>query len=378
MQGSSKHARALGAAVFALAAGTFGVAGVPAEQAKLTSPGAAGDEYLGYSVALSGGTLVAGAPGTDGYRGLGHVFARTGATWAREAMISNYGGKGLDRLGCSVAVSGDTALLGVRGANDSAGEAWVFTRTGTTWTAEAKLSGADSVINNDFGYSVALQGDTAVVGALWNDGKRGALYVFERSGTTWTQRAKLVAADAEMDDQLGLSVAISGDTIVSGAYGTDAYRGAVYVFRRTGDDWAQEAKLSASDAADSDTFGRSVAISGDALAVGTEAKDARRGAVYVFRRSGTDWAQETKLTLADGAESDYFGNSVALAGDTVVVGAYGRNAGRGAVYVYERSENSWSQTAELTASDAAARDSFGYSVALAGDTLAVGAYGKDS
>jgi hypothetical protein len=316
-----------GAAAFAVIAmaAAFGIESGPAQEAKLVSPGAADGSYLGYSVA----------------------------------------------------VSGDTALLGVRGANDSAGEARVYTRSGTTWTRQATLTGGDTVINNTFGYSVALQGDTAVVGAIRNDSDRGAAYVFTRSGTTWTQQAKLVATDAQVDDWLGLSVAISGDTIVSGAYGVDAYRGAVFVFRRTGAVWAQEAKLSAADGAESDTLGRSVSISGDAVAVGTEARDTRRGAVYVFRRAGTDWAQEAEFTLPDAAEFDYFGNSVALVGDTLLVGAYGRN-GRGAAYVYERTDGVWSQTQELVADDAATSDAFGIAVAMSGGTMVVGAYGKDS
>ena len=243
---------------------------------------------------------------------------------------------------------------------------------------EAKLTPADVANGNAFGSSVAIAGDTAVVGAYGNNGLRGAAYIFTRTGTTWTEQAKLTASGGEDNDSFGYSVALAGDTAVVGANGKDVLQGAVYVFTRTGTTWTQQTKLTAADAASSDDFGVSVALEGDTAVVGADTKDSFRGAVYIFNRSGTTWTQETKLTPADAANADWFGVSVALEGDTVVAGAYAKNSARGAAYVFTRTGNNWAEDAKLAAEDSANSDLFGQAVALHGGTAIVGAYGKNS
>ena len=210
-----------------------------------------------------------------------------------------------------------------------------------TWSEQQKLTASDAAWNDDFGTSVALSGDTAVVGAPFDDdagSASGSAYVFVRSGTRWSQQQKLTASDAAPNDDFGLAVALSGDTAVVGAIGDDdAGRdsGAAYVFVRSGTRWSQQQKLTASDAASNDLFGISVAVSGDTAVVGAYADDdagGDSGAAYVFVRSGTRWSEQQKLTASDAAAGIRFGNSVAVSGDTAVVGAYADDS----AYVFVR------------------------------------------
>ena len=261
---------------------------------------------------------------------------------------------------------------------------------------QAKLTASDGESNDQFGYSVAVSGDgnTAVIGAYGDDDggtNAGSAYVFVRSGSSWTQQAKLTASDGAASDFFGRSVVISGDgnTAVIGADGDDdggIDSGSAYVFTRSGSSWTQQAKLTASDGASSYHFGRSVAVSGDGntAVIGAIGVDEGRGSAYVFVRSGSSWTQQAKLTASDGASEDQFGWSVAVSGDgnTAVIGSYADDDGgdrSGSAYVFSRSGSSWTQQAKLTASDRAANDYFGWSVAVSGDgnTAVIGSYADD-
>ena len=187
------------------------------------------------------------------------------------------------------------------------------------------------------------------------------------------QQATLTAADAAAGDMFGYSVAVSGSTAVVGAPFSNSGTGAAYVFRRSGASWAQQAELTATGAATDDEFGTSVALSGSTAVVGAPFGNSGTGAAYVFRRSGAGWAQQAELTAADGAGGDFFGYSVALSRSTVLVGAFGKNTATGAAYVFRRSGARWAQQAELTAADGTARENFGYSVALSRSTAVAGA-----
>jgi hypothetical protein len=287
-----------------------------------------------------------------------------------------------------VAVSGDTAVIGATDDDDlgtNSGAAYVFMRSGTSWTQQAKLLADDGGSGDDFSYSVAVSGDTAVIGTPGDNdlgSESGAAYVFVRSGTSWTQQAKLLADDGMQNDWLGVSVAVSGDTAVISANGVDDLgtgAGAAYVFVRSGTSWTQQAKLLADDGASFDTFGYSVAVSGDTAVIGAYGRDDlgdRSGAAYVFVRSGTSWTQQAKLLADDGAASDYFGWKVAVSGDTAVIGAdwdddLGTNSG--GAYVFVRSGTSWTQQTKLLADDGASFDRFGYSVAVSGNRAVIGA-----
>ena len=214
-------------------------------------------------------------------------------------------------------------------------------------TEVAKLTASDAAAFDFFGESVSISGDTALVGAPLDDdagSDSGSASVFVRSGTTWTQQAKLTAGDAAALDQFGESVSISGDTAVVGAFGDDdagVNSGSAYVFVRSGTTWTQQAKLTASDAAAGDQFGRSVSISGDTALVGAVGDDdagSDSGSAYVFVRSGTTWTQQSKLTAGDAAAFDFFGFSVSISGDTVLVGAQGDDdagTASGSAYIFE-------------------------------------------
>ena len=252
--------------------------------------------------------------------------------------------------GNSVALSGDTAVLGAHGDDAGAadaGAAYVFVRSGTTWTQQRKLTASDGLALSYFGRSVAVSGDSAIVGAYLSGAPQsGAAYVFTRSGTTWTQQQKLLSTDIAAGDRFGYSVALSGDTALVGAHGADAASkpdaGAAYAFTRTGTSWTQQSKLTASDAEAGDHLGDAVALSGDTAIVGASTDDVLgrtdSGSAYTFTRSGTMWIQQTKLVPVDGAAGDSFGYSVAISGARTVVGARDADvsgrANQGAVYVF--------------------------------------------
>src|SRR5262245_24024502 len=306
-------------------------------------------------------------------------------TLSQEAKLTAGDAASDDQFGAAVAISGETAVVGApvddTAAGPNAGSAYVFVRSGAGWSQQAKLTASDASAGALFGFSVAVAGDTVVVGASGDNMLAGSAYVFVRSGTGWSQQAKLTASDAASGDRFGDAVGISGDTVVVGASDAASDAGAAYVFVRSGTSWRQQAKLTASDAAAFDLFGRALAVTGDSAVIGVvsdaTAAGTNAGSAYVFVRSGTSWSQQAKLTASDAAAFDTFGLSVAVSGDTAVVGAISddTDAGpdAGSAYVFARSGTSWSQQAKLTASDAAASDQFGRAVAVSGDTAVVGA-----
>jgi hypothetical protein len=384
-----KHAAM--AAIAALGGSVIGGAAVDASPPVWLIAGDPGDrDYFGYSVAIDSDTAIVGALGDDAGESTGsaYIFTRSVTGWTQQAKLTAADAAAGDEFGLSVALSGDTAIVGALGDDDAgsqSGSAYVFTRSGTTWTQQAKLTAADAAAGDYFGISAALSGDTAIVGAHGDDDagdSSGSAYVFTRSGSTWTQQAKLTAADGAADDQFGYSVALSGDAAIVGANLDDdagTASGSAYIFTRSVSIWTQQAKLTATDAAAGDRFGFSVALSGDTAIIGAFQDDdtaSGSGSAYVFTRSGTTWTQQAKLTAADAARSDWFGFSVAIDGDTAIVGAIGDDdAGTdsGSAYIVTRSGSTWTQQAKLTVADGASRDSFGRSVALSSDTAIVGA-----
>ena len=376
--------------------------GIWTQQAKLTAPDGSDFEYFGYAVAVSNQTAVIGTPladvGAVSQAGAAHVFSRLDAAWTRQVRLVASSGAFGDRFGQSVAVHGDTAVVGAVtddvGPNADQGSAWVFSRVGRAWVGpDLQMFASDGAGGDNFGQSVAISGDTAVIGASGDDVgtnvNQGSAYVFVRSvDGAWTQQAKLVAADGESEDAFGISVAISGDTVVIGAYDDSMAgmprHGSAYVFVRSGSTWTQQAKLVASDAAAFEYFGYSVAIAGDTAMIGAIYDDLAsgdEGSVYAFVRSGTTWTQQSKLVAADAGARDLFGVSIAMTDTTAVIGALyddvGANADQGSAYVFVRSGSSWTQQAKLVAADGASSDFFGVDVAIFGDTVVVGAIGDD-
>ncbi len=431
------------------------------QEAYIKASNAEEEDMFGMSVALDGDTLVVGAPeedsdatGIDGDQsnnlgsdsGAVYVFTRTDDTWTQQAYIKASNAEIGDLFGYSVDISGDTLAVGaliedggstgVNGNENSntsfrSGAAYVFTRSGTTWTQQAYVKASNTDSNDFFGTAVAIDGDTLAVSAIFedsnasgvngnqgNDGidNTGAVYVYTRTGTTWSQQAYIKASNPDMNDEFGEALALDGDTLAvstvveaSNADGIDGDQtnnsanraGAVYVFTRSGTTWSQQAYVKASNSGGSDAFGFSLDVSGDTMAVGATGEDSNgtgvgavqnnnmasaSGAVYVFTRSGTTWSQQEYIKSSNSESSDLFGGSVALDGDTLAVGATGEDSnatgvdgdqtdnsfgGAGAVYAFSRSGSTWTQERYIKASNTEGSDFFGLEVALSGDTLAV-------
>jgi hypothetical protein len=339
-----------------------------------------------------------------------------------------------DRFGHSVAISGDTLVVGAyledsdstgidgnesNNLADNSGAVYVYTRLDdSSWERQAYIKASNAMKGDYFGYSVAISGDTLVVGAHREDteGRKesndsGAAYVFMRDGSGWQQKAYLKASNTGSKDHFARSVAISGNTLVVGAINEDSnstgingsegnddsgsLSGAAYVFtlEEESDSWEQEAYLKASNTAKGDHFGWSVAISGDTLVVGAHHQGNNSGAAYVFNRTESSWEQQAYLKASNTESGDAFGHSVGIFGDTLVVGAAFESSNStgidgdqsnnllqesGAAYVFTRIGSSWEQNAYLKASNTGNEDRFGYAVAIVDNTLIVGARYEDS
>ncbi|QDU86628.1 hypothetical protein Pla163_37790 [Planctomycetes bacterium Pla163] len=461
----------------ALAAALTGTATVPptiassdaiTQQAYIKASNTDAFDAFGSRVAVSGTTIAIAAYGEDSRAkgvngdeadnsasgsGAVYVFTRSGSSWIQEAYLkpSNTGYE--DAFGASLALDGDTLVVGAtledsaattidgNGADntaDAAGAAYVFVRSGSTWTQQAYLKPSNAQAGDLFGASVDVDGDTVVVGAPNEDSsatgvggdatnnaavRSGAAYVFVRSGSTWTQQAYLKASNTDPDDGFGSGVQVDGDTVAVGAKGEDSSAegidgdasdnsapnaGAVYVFARAGTTWSQQAYVKPSNTSFNDIFGASLALSGDLLAIGATGDSSLAtgiggdplawgadfsGAVHVFERAGTTWAQDAYLKASNTGAYDQFGIALALDGERLLVGAEGessRAAGidgiqsndgaqsAGAAYLFVRTASSWSQQAYLKASNSSEFDQFGIDVGIDGDTLVVGAPGEDS
>ena len=310
------------------------------EVARLVADDGARAERFGFAVALDDDTLVVGSRnarvGSNGDEGAVYVYLRTGTTYALQAKLTASDGAANDHFGSAVAIAGDTIAVGSPFHNNPAadqGAVYVFTRSGTTWTQRARVAALGGVVNERFGIAVAIGGDTVAVGAPFdsrNANDRGAVYVFTGSGATWTQQARLVASDGAVADQFGFSVAVSGNAVLAGApyrdlAGMDDVGGA-YVFRRSGSTWTQEQRLLALSSRGEDHFGWAVALEGAEAFVGAPDRDELRrdqGAVYAYVHTAGIWLQAQKLTVAPGDEANdaAFGSALAVESGTLVVGA---------------------------------------------------------
>ncbi len=250
----------------------------------------------------------------------------------------------------------------------------------------AKVLASDGAEGDNFGYSVSLSGDVTLIGAEYDDdagSASGSAYVYRLIGSAWIEEAKLTASDAAESDWFGASVSVSGDVAVVGAYGDDdlgEMSGSAYVYRFSGSAWIEEAKLHASTGATNDRFGRSVSVSGDVAVIGAPWDDWEAGSVWVYRYTGSAWVEEAKLSASDGAANDFFGYSVAICDDIIVVGAkYDDDNGSksGSAYVFRFDDSSWVEQAKLRPSDGALDDEFGYSVSVSGDVVVIGAWYDD-
>lgn len=372
------------------------------QRQKITSvPRGVGAQF-GYAVAVSGTTMVVGARfdgTTAASAGSAFVYVLSGTNWTQQAQLLASDGAAFDKFGQSVAISEDTIVVGAYQADAplaNGGSAYVFVRNGTTWTQQQKLTASDGTANDEFGNSVAIIGETVIVGAhltdLPSNSEAGAVYRFTRSGTVWTGVQKLIPTASPsgpiLGDHFGESLATSGNRLVVGADHDDSPEtaaGAVYVFVESGGGYILQQKLSISDGDNGDLFGFSVAIEGNTLVAG--ARDDTPiigqpafGAAYVFEFDGATWTRQQKLSASDGAASDHFGWSVAVSDNVVAVGArdddtvVGPDAG--SAYLFTRSGTTWTQQQKLVPVDSFNGDRFGASVALSFGNLVVGAAEK--
>jgi uncharacterized protein (DUF2345 family) len=331
-----------------------------------------GDDF-GWSVSISGTTAVVGAPYADSYTGAAYVFSDIGGVWTQEAELSASDGQSSDKFGWSVNISGDTVVVGAPGHYYGLGAAYVFTGSGANWTQEAEFTASDAEGDDKFGYSVVTSGTAVMVGSDNHDAGAGAVYVYDDIAGTWTFEQELAASDAAPSDMFGWSMALSGTTLVVSAVKAHNDTGADYVFINSGGTWTQEAEVYAADGAEENYFGDKVATNGTVIVAGAPGHDDEQGAAYVFDGAGANWKQVAELTASDGGPNDCFGWAVGLSGKTVLVGAEQTHADSGAAYVYTGKGAKWRQKDELTGSDGGLADEFGYSASLSGTTAIVSA-----
>ncbi len=338
-------------------------------ETRIQSTGGSANELFGSAVGVSGSTVIVGAFNADG-KGAAYIFVNNGTGWTQQQKLTASDGASNDNFGTSVAISGDTAIVGATLDEVATGSAYVFVRNGTTWSQQQKLTASDGGQGSFYGSSVAIEENTAVVGAYngpSSDGEpSGAAYVYVRNGASWSQQQKLTASDAN-EGRFGNSVDISGNTVVVSSelsdVGGNESQGAAYIYVRNGTVWTQQQKITAADGVDSGRFGNSVAISGDTVIAG----NSTRNSAYIFLRTGTNWSQQQKLLPAGGSS---FGDKVAISGNNAFVS---NSSPQESVFYFIRTGTIWTQEQIITASDGAPNDGFGSSIAVSETTLIVGA-----
>lgn len=356
-------------------------------QSKLVASDGAPDDIFAFSAALRGDTAVLGGPFMLNFQGAAYVFTRSDDGWTQQVKLvrSDIDPQGHpSAFGWSLALDGDTLLVGAPytevNDNGQQGAVYVFVRTDDVWTEVAKLVASDGTALENFGFSVALENGTAFVGAPELPPLAGAVYVFSGEGSNWTERTKLVASDGAAGDGFGVTLALDDGTVLIGAQNANNFQGTAYVFVGADANWNEQAKLTATDGTAYDAFGVSVALSDDTALVGASGYqnvgDPRPGAAYVFRRSGEKWTQTVRLAQAGGADLDGFGASVALQDDTALIGAFGSDVNlpdSGATWLYFHEGTDWAEQPVLLPDDAQPGDGFGTNVVLDGHTALIAA-----
>ncbi len=366
------------------------------EQAELVSSNPKNNANFGNSVSIYGDTAIVGEPFQIFFEtnlGKAYIFTRSGTNWLRQAELVPLDPEVRAQFGWSVSIYGDTAIVGAPfkdASGTDSGKAYIFIRDSYgNWSQQAELVPLDPELNAQFGNSVSIYGDTVIVGALLKDASgsdSGKAYIFTRSGTSWTRQAELVPSDPELNALFGFSVSIYGDTVIVGSLLKDTSifnSGKAYIFTRSGTSWSRQAELVPSDPEIGANFGISVSIYGDTAIVGASRKDASgtdSGKAYIFTRSGTSWSQQAGLIPSDPEADAQFGNSVSIYSDTVIIGAIaadvsGSNSGK--AYIFTRLGSSWSQQAALVPSDPEVNSFFGNSVSIYDNKAIIGAFFKD-
>lgn len=366
-----------------------------AQVSKLTAADASSGDEFGNAIDIDGNYAIVGARQADPFgdeSGAAYVFVKTDDGWTQQSRLTASDADIRDRFGTSVAISGDYAAVGATSEDeggDSAGAVYVFKREGESWTEVAKFIASDAAEDDSFGRAVAFDGEYLLVTAPGNDEKAdnaGAAYVFLRTDGTWRELSKITAPDAVSGDGFGSAAALEGNLAVIGAAGDNEPNGAsgsAYIFERNQASWIQQDKVIARDGTTNDFFGETVDISGDYVIVGMRMDDddgESSGAAYIYEHIGDEWLQQTKLTASDAAAGDEFGTGVAISGTLAVVGAPGNDDegdDAGSAYVFMRDGDTWTEVTNLTASDGADGDAFGDAIALSGVSVLIAASKDD-
>jgi len=359
----------------------------PVDEIKLVASDPVADEQFGRSVAIAG-DLVAVGQGGDGAVGAVYLYKRQGMTYvpeatlvAPEAIPGNF-----PEFGRTVAIQGNTVIVGARfaqvGELERAGAVYVFRKHGSLWQYEDKIVSPSPEDEDNFGRALAIEGNHLVVTARKSSLEEGAAYVFENKGGTWIHQENLVASDPTPGAYFGQSVDIQGDLIAIGARNANPTgAGAVYLFRNNGTGWTQVAKVIPFDGKKNDQYGFAVSISGNEMTVGSRRADpdglTDAGAAYVYSLKGDSADLVTRLTPTDAIVGDEFGQSIAFAGDVIAAGAWKDDDKRGSVYIFRMMGGKWIETDKITASDGKTGDEFGYSIAAFGNRMVTGAHFAD-
>jgi hypothetical protein len=358
---------------------------------------------LGSSAAIDGDYAIVGAPYEDG-TGAAYVYFKDAGVWEEQQRLVASDAEDNARFGNSVSINNTTVIVGARQDNATLeGAAYVFTRSGTVWTQQQKLTASDAAAEDEYGASVAVDSDTAAVSATYQDGSgtnRGKVYIYTRTAGVWSEQDTIIASDAANNDVFGTALALEGDEILVGASGEDgagSNRGAVYYFTRSAGNWTQQQKVTASPSTDFMGYGNSVAIDGNLAVIGASAEtagsdcpgdsslcDEFSGAAYVLALSGGVWSQTRKLTagdtFSDRHDGALCGTSVALVESRIAVGCpeSGGPDGNGAAYLWQLTDNAWQQFQKLTATDPEQSSQYGYAVGLTMASAVVGAPRMDA
>ncbi len=358
---------------------------------KILASDGAGDDRFGSSVEINGNDAIVGAYFDDisgqTNAGSAYVFVYGGASWTQQQKLTASDYAANDEFGWSVSIDGDYAIVGAHkedGSGTERGAAYVFYRSGSSWTEQQKLTPGDTADGDYFGKSVSIDGEYAIIGAPGKNSDQGFSYIFKRTGTVWTQMTKIGATGS---NKLGWSVSISIPCVIMGAYGTNSNVGAAHIYELVGSSWYGKGALTASDGVTDDLFGISVAIDDDYAICGSQGHDLTaggEGAAYIFEKPTTGWASMTetqKITASDNQGGDGFGKSVSVDEDGIIVSSPDEDdigAARGAAYIFYRSGSSWTEQQKLTSGDAADGDYFGWGVSISSNTAISGAYAEDN
>lgn len=349
-----------------------------------------GYDYFGESLAIDVDTLVVGSSRANTSRGRANVYVRSGGTWTHQVQLEDAAGHSYDYFGRSVALDGDTIVVGAPYAYSTyytdAGAAYVYVRSGTTWSLQSKIDPN----NAQFGTKVAISGDTALISGNYSDSTQtiGRVWVYVRSGAQWNQQAVLTASDGALNNRFGKALAIQGDTAIIGAWSADTGAGSMagkaYVFTRSGGTWTEAAKLTGSKSGYATYFGSALALDGDTALIGEPGYDVvpsdayEDGAAYVFKKVGGTWTESKFLTTSKTNQAGYFGSAVALDGDVALIGPKAgsviESTEATSAYVFQRGPSGWIEREPIVPKDLYNNllENVGYAVGLSGTTAVVG------